>query len=97
MMSRLQTLRWKSACQLQRKKQILWVGNDEGHPEMERELDLNLSYTINLVLPKTDDPAVFNAIFRSLREYSFRISRRIDYMQYLYPGRALVRPNRKLP
>jgi hypothetical protein len=29
--------------------------------------DLNLSYTINLVLPKTDDPAVFNAIFRSLR------------------------------
>jgi len=33
-----------------------------------RELDLRLSYTINLVLPKTDDPAVFNAIFRSLRD-----------------------------
>lgn len=33
-----------------------------------REFDMNLSYTINLVLPKTDDPAVFNAIFRSLRE-----------------------------
>jgi len=33
-----------------------------------RDFDMNLSYTINLVLPKTDDPAVFNAIFRSLRE-----------------------------
>ncbi|MFZ0434840.1 MAG: DUF5343 domain-containing protein [Chthoniobacterales bacterium] len=33
-----------------------------------REIDLRLSYTINLVLPKTDDPAVFNAIFRSLRD-----------------------------
>lgn len=32
------------------------------------DLRLNLSYTINLVLPKTDDVAVFNAIFRSLRE-----------------------------
>jgi len=31
-------------------------------------IDLNLAYTINLSLPKTDDPAVFNAIFRSLRE-----------------------------
>lgn len=31
-------------------------------------LDLRLAYTINLVLPKTDDPAVFNAIFRSLRD-----------------------------
>jgi hypothetical protein len=37
-----------------------------------RELDLNLSYTINLVLPKTDDPAVFNAIFRSLRDNLLR-------------------------
>lgn len=33
-----------------------------------RDFDLNLSYTINLVLPKTDDPAIFNAIFRSLRD-----------------------------
>jgi hypothetical protein len=32
------------------------------------EIGLNLSYTINLVLPKTDDVAVFNAIFKSLRE-----------------------------
>lgn len=36
------------------------------------DLGLNLSYTINLVLPKTDDPAVFNAIFRSLRENLLR-------------------------
>lgn len=32
------------------------------------DIGLNLSYTINLVLPKTDDVAVFNAIFKSLRE-----------------------------
>ena len=29
---------------------------------------LGLSYTINLVLPKTDDPAIYNAIFKSLKE-----------------------------
>ena len=33
-----------------------------------REFSLGLAYTINLVLPKSDDPAVFNAIFRSLRD-----------------------------
>lgn len=32
-------------------------------------LGLNLSYTINLNLPATADQAVFNAIFRSLREH----------------------------
>jgi hypothetical protein len=37
-----------------------------------KEFGLNLSYTINLVLPKTDDPAVFNAIFRSLRDNLLR-------------------------
>lgn len=36
------------------------------------DFDLRLSYTINLVLPKTDDPAVFNAIFKSLRENLLR-------------------------
>lgn len=41
-------------------------------PTETREFDLNLSYTINLVLPKTDDPAVFNAIFRSLRDTLLR-------------------------
>lgn len=48
----------------------------KGTPEAERfprrEFDLNLSYTINLVLPKTDDPAVFNAIFKSLRDNLLR-------------------------
>lgn len=34
--------------------------------------DLRLGYTINLVLPKTDDPAVFNAIFRALGENLLR-------------------------
>ena len=29
---------------------------------------IGLSYTINLVLPKTDDPAIFNAIFKSLKD-----------------------------
>lgn len=38
---------------------------DEGTGE---EFKLNLSYTINLVLPKTDDVAVFNAIFKSLKD-----------------------------
>lgn len=33
------------------------------------DLKLNLAYTINLVLPKSDDIAVFNAIFKSLREH----------------------------
>jgi hypothetical protein len=38
----------------------------------ERDFDLRLSYTINLVLPKSEDPAVFNAIFRALRENLLR-------------------------
>ncbi len=29
---------------------------------------LGLNYTINLVLPKTDDPAIYDAIFKSLKE-----------------------------
>lgn len=36
------------------------------------DVDLQLGYTISLVLPKTDDPAVYNAIFRSLREHLLR-------------------------
>ncbi len=38
----------------------------------DAKLKLGLSYTINLVLPRTDDVAVFNAIFRSLRENLLR-------------------------
>jgi hypothetical protein len=33
-----------------------------------KQRSIGLSYTINLVLPKTDDPAIFNAIFKSLKE-----------------------------
>lgn len=46
---------------------------DEGQKRDEvSPLKLNLAYTINLVLPKTDDAAVFNAIFKSLRENLLR-------------------------
>lgn len=36
--------------------------------QQERKLGLNLSYTINLNLPASQDIAVFNAIFKSLKE-----------------------------
>jgi hypothetical protein len=36
------------------------------------DLKLSLAYTINLNLPKTDDIAVFNAIFKALRENLLR-------------------------
>lgn len=36
------------------------------------DIDVRLSYSINLVLPKTDDPAVFTAIFKALREHLLR-------------------------
>jgi len=45
---------------------------DEETENLRREFDLNLSYTINLVLPKTDDVSVFNAIFRALRDNLLR-------------------------
>ena len=37
----------------------------------EGRVGLNLAYTINLNLPATSDQAVFNAIFRSLKEHLF--------------------------
>lgn len=37
-------------------------------PIQSKKLALGLNYTINLVLPKTDDPAIYNAIFKSLKE-----------------------------
>jgi hypothetical protein len=37
--------------------------------EVSSRLGLNLGYTINLNLPATSDPAVFNAIFRALKEH----------------------------
>lgn len=39
-----------------------------GGGSSDEEVKFNLSYTINIVLPKTDDIAVFNAIFRSLKD-----------------------------
>lgn len=44
----------------------------EWQPGSQDEVRLNLSYNINLNLPKSDDPAVFNAIFRALREHILR-------------------------
>jgi hypothetical protein len=44
----------------------------EEHTGSGGEFDLRLNYTIQLVLPKTDDPAVFNAIFRALRDNLLR-------------------------
>lgn len=49
--------------------------DEEGKEEGELEsagLKLGLSYTINLNLPATSDIAVFNAIFKSLREHLLR-------------------------
>lgn len=37
------------------------------HPSTSK-VSLGLNYTINLVLPKTDDPAIYDAIFKSLKE-----------------------------
>lgn len=42
-------------------------------PTLQR-LGLNLGYTINLNLPATSDPAVFNAIFRALKEHLLKTS-----------------------
>jgi hypothetical protein len=39
-----------------------------------QRLALNLGYTINLNLPATSDPAVFNAIFRALKEHLLKAS-----------------------
>jgi hypothetical protein len=43
-------------------------------PKQPGTVGLNLSYTINLNLPATSDTAVFNAIFKSLREHLLRSS-----------------------
>ncbi|MFO1488698.1 MAG: DUF5343 domain-containing protein [Verrucomicrobiota bacterium] len=44
----------------------------QGGASEDEGVDLRLSYTINLVLPKTTDVAVFNAIFKSLKENLLR-------------------------
>ena len=42
--------------------------NDEQYFGKQKITKLGLTYNINLVLPKTDDVAIFNAIFKSLKE-----------------------------
>lgn len=44
------------------------ISNTIKSPETPQKLGFNLSYTINLNLPATSDIAVFNAIFKSLKE-----------------------------
>jgi Family of unknown function (DUF5343) len=39
------------------------------HDGARKEIGFNLGYTINLNLPATSDPAVFDAIFKSLKEH----------------------------
>jgi hypothetical protein len=45
------------------------VGNGAQQQPADGEVGVNLSYTINLNLPATSDIAVFNAIFKSLKEH----------------------------
>lgn len=41
----------------------------DAHSAPPTRVGLNLGYTINLNLPATSDPAVFNAIFKSLKQH----------------------------
>lgn len=45
-----------------------------GTQQSSEGIKLNLGYTINLNLPASSDPAVFNAIFKSLKEHLLRDS-----------------------
>jgi hypothetical protein len=45
------------------------AGDPPAHQHENKRVGLNLSYTVNLNLPATADQAVFNAIFRSLKEH----------------------------
>jgi len=42
---------------------------EERHQHSGKNFGLNVAYTINLNLPETTNPDVFNAIFRSLKEH----------------------------
>lgn len=44
-------------------------GQEVPQPRQTESIGLNLGYTINLNLPATSDQAVFNAIFKSLKEH----------------------------
>jgi hypothetical protein len=43
--------------------------SESWHKRQEQEVGMNLSYTINLNLPPSPDPEVFNAIFKALKEH----------------------------
>lgn len=47
------------------------ANQDQNSTPPENSIGLNLAYTINLNLPATSDQAVFNAIFKSLKEHLF--------------------------
>ena len=47
----------------------LGTGKETSEGSHKTRVGLNLAYTINLNLPATADQAVFNAIFRSLKEH----------------------------
>lgn len=49
-----------------KREESIEVGKEQHSISKLKSIGLN--YTINLVLPKTDDPAIFNAIFKSLKE-----------------------------
>lgn len=49
-------------------KPMLQSSNAISENTQKNGMSLGLNYTINLVLPKTDDPAIFDAIFKSLKE-----------------------------
>jgi hypothetical protein len=41
-------------------------------PNLPEDVQLRVGYTINLNLPETTNPEVFNAIFKSLKEHLLR-------------------------
>lgn len=45
---------------------------EDSYTSYKESIGMNLSYTINLNLPATNDQSVFNAIFKSLRENLLR-------------------------
>lgn len=49
-------------------KQVPMAHGQNGHAASLQSRGMNLSYTINLNLPETKDPEVFDAIFSSLKE-----------------------------
>ncbi|MDO8332967.1 MAG: DUF5343 domain-containing protein [Pseudomonas sp.] len=60
----------ESAAQTNNKIEIIESQIQQAPQQIKSQnLGLNLSYTINLNLPATSDQAVFNAIFRSLKEH----------------------------